>query len=108
MVAYADGVTDGWQAWALGAVVFVLALVVLVWLSHRSLKASHRDGGASAGTADAFGGLIEAFQPGRAQADRDLQSAKHQGQQFPAPGGDDRPVRVDLDAGTIRINRPGR
>lgn len=97
---------DGWVGWALGAVAFLAVLQVVIWLSHRSLRNSHRDGTASAGGADAFGGLIEVFEPGRARADKDLESAKHQGQIIPSPGTHDDPVRVDLRSGKVQIRRP--
>lgn len=54
---------------------------------------------------DAFGNFIDVFDPARARADRDLESKEHEGDAAPSPDDDDRPVRVDLGAGTARIRR---
>ena len=90
------------------AVVFgavgLLALLVVLWISHRVLMA----GGQGSGGSDAFGGFVEVFDPARARAEHDLDSRKHQGELVPAPTDDDRPVRVDLTSGraTVRRRRP--
>lgn len=93
---------DPWLTWVAFGVVFVVALLVGLWLSHRMLGQSHRDSDASAGGTDAFGGLIDAFNPGHGRANRELESLKHQGEVLPSPdeGEKDEPLRL--------VERPGR
>ncbi|WP_459981720.1 hypothetical protein [Nocardioides sp. AN3] len=80
--------------------VLMLGLVVLAGTS----MLRHHDGRSSA-TAGALGNFIDVFDPARARADRDLDSREHQGEVIPSPGDDDRPVRVDLARGTVRVRR---
>jgi hypothetical protein len=83
----------------------LLLLVLVVAAGTRILR--HHDG-AGSGASDALGSFIDVFDPARARADRDLDSREHQGEVIPSPGDDDRPVRVDLSKGTVRIRRTPR
>ena len=80
----------------------VVALLLVLWLSHRVLVA----GGTGAGSADPFGGVGDVFDPGRARAQEDLDSREHQGEMLPSSDEDDLPVRVDLSTGRARVRRP--
>lgn len=82
------------------AAVLVLGLVVLA--GTRML----REGSGGGGATDALGNFIDVFDPARAQADRDLQSQKHQGAVLPSPDDDkDLSLKVDLNANTARVKR---
>ena len=84
-------------------VVAVLVSVGLaVWLGHRSLGAS---GSSSAGAGNAFGGF-DVFDPGQGRMRDELDSKETEGEVFPAPDDDERPVRVDLRTGKIHIRKP--
>ncbi|WP_139981954.1 hypothetical protein [Nocardioides litoris] len=87
------------------ALVTVAALLVLsvvaVVVGHRGLGKS---GPSSAGVGNAFGGF-DVFDPARARMKEDLDSKETEGEAFPAPDDDDRPVRVDLQAGRIHIKK---
>ncbi|WP_436699214.1 hypothetical protein [Nocardioides sp. BYT-33-1] len=80
-----------------------LALLVLVVLAgNRTLR---RGGPTGTGMADGMGNFIDVFDPARARADRDLRSHDDQGVVTPNPDDDDRPVRVDLGKGVVRVRR---
>ncbi|MDQ6522400.1 hypothetical protein RB608_02260 [Nocardioides sp. LHD-245] len=80
-----------------------LALLVLVVLAgHRTLR---QGAPTSGGMADGLGSFIDVFDPARARADRDLRSHDNQGTVTPDPHDDDRPVRVDLASGVVRVRR---
>lgn len=80
-----------------------LALLVLVVLAgHRTLRRGAPAGG---GLADGMGNFIDVFDPARARADRDLRSHDDQGTVTPNPDDDDRPVRVDLARGVVRVRK---
>jgi hypothetical protein len=86
--------------------VFVLAGLLLLGLvvvaGTQMLR--HHDGVASSG-GNALGGFTDVFDPARGRAERDLESREHQGEVVPSPSDDDRPVKVDLARGTVRIRR---
>lgn len=83
-----------------GVVVFGL----VVWAGTGMVR--NQDGG-STGVGNALGaGLADFFDPGKARSDRDLQEQLRKTEIAPTPDGDDRPVRIDLAAGTVRIRRP--
>ena len=89
--------------WLIGIGVVVLAIPVVVWASHRMLTTAHADGSAGSGGADAFGGLVDIFEPARARASRDLESHHTLRQEAPTPGKD---PGSTIDQGHIRIKRP--
>jgi hypothetical protein len=80
----------------------VLALALVIVAGTQMLR--HHDGAPSSG-GNALGGFTDVFDPARGRAERDLESREHQGEVVPSPGDDDRPVRVDLAKGTVRIRR---
>lgn len=88
---------------AVFAGVGVLLLVLVVVAGNRVLRS---DSPVSSGMADGLGNFIDVFDPARARADRDLKSHDNQGVVTPDPDDDDRPVRVDLDAGVAKVRRP--
>ncbi len=69
--------------WLLGSGAVLLGLPALVWVSHRMLTTSHAEGTGGSGGSDAFGGMVEAFEPARARADADLESHHTMRQQLP-------------------------
>ena len=71
-------------------------LIVAVVSFQRSLdQPGGREGLGSVG--DAFGNMIDVFDPGQARAARDLKAQEHKGPVAPSPDDDDdRPVRVIL------------
>jgi hypothetical protein len=80
-----------------------LALLVLVVLAgNRTMR---RGGPTGGGMADGLGSFIDVFDPARARADRDLKSHDNQGTVTPNPDDDDRPVRVDLGKGVVRVRK---
>jgi len=83
-----------------GAGLVLLVLVVLA--GHRTLRGA---GPTGSGVADGLGSFIDVFDPARARADQDLRSHEHQGAVIPRPEDDDRPVRVDLNDGVVRVRR---
>lgn len=89
------------QQWAIGIGAAVVALPILVWLSHRMLTTSG-DGGS--GGADAFGAIVDVFEPARARADKDLESHNTMRQDTPTPGDD--LGRSFNEGRPIRIRRP--
>lgn len=87
-------------------VVATIAIVVVlgglaVWFGHHSLSS----GGPTSSGGNALGGF-DAFDPGRARMQEDLDSKETEGAQFPADDGDERPVRVDLHTGKVHIRKP--
>lgn len=89
------------------ACLIVLALlVVAVSLYQRSLS---RPGGwaGTGGFADAFGNLIDVFDPAQARADREKAHERHRGTVAPSPDDDlDRPVIIETNPdGTLRRAR---
>ncbi|XBB69864.1 hypothetical protein ABFU82_11300 [Nocardioides sp. WV_118_6] len=83
-----------------GAGVVLLVLVILA--GHRTLRSG---GPTGSGVADGMGNFIDVFDPARARADRDLKSHDNQGAVTPNPDDDDRPVRVDLAKGVVRVKK---
>lgn len=81
-----------------GAVLFGL----IVWAGTAMVRTA--EGGAGAG--NALGGLTEVFDPGQGRARRDLQEQLEKTELAPTPRDDDRPVRVDLASGVVRLRRP--
>jgi len=81
-----------------------LALFALVvWTGTRMV--AHPDPAAGS-VGDAFGAGLAVFDPGKARADDDLASRKHQSEIVPTPDEEDHPVwKVDLHHGTVRIPR---
>ena len=92
--------------WLFGIGGVLLGLPILIWISHRMLSSSHADGTGGSGGSDAFGGMVDAFEPARARADADLESHNTMRQQLPAPGDDPGPPEI-IDGTSIRIRRPG-
>lgn len=89
--------------WLIGIGVVLLAIPVVVWASHRMLTTSHADGTGGSGGADAFGGLVDIFEPARARAAKDLESHNTLRQEAPDAGKD---PGATIDQGHIRIKRP--
>ena len=87
------------------AVLTVAAVVVLgglaIWFGNHSL----RNPGPTSSGGNALGGF-DVFDPGQGRMKEDLDSKETEGEQFAAPDEHDRPVRVDLRAGTVHIRRP--
>ncbi len=79
----------------------LLLAVLALWLGHRSLAS----GGASGGVGNALSAGFEAFDPGRARAQEDLDSKDHEGEALPTPNPEDVPVRVDLKTGKAHIRK---
>ncbi|MAS55254.1 hypothetical protein [Nocardioides sp.] len=92
-------------AWIVVIGTIVLGLPLLVWVSHRMLTTAHRDGTGGSGGSDAFGAIVDVFEPARARADADLESHKTMRQPLPAPGDDPGPPQI-IDGTSIRIRRP--
>ena len=85
------------------AVAVGLGLMLLaVWAGHNSL----RNAGPSSGMGNALGGGLDVFDPGQGRMKEELDSKEHTREQLPSPEDDERPVRVDLRAGTIHIRKP--
>ena len=93
-------------SWLIGIGAVVIGLPVLVWLSHRMLRTSHAEGTGGSGGSDAFGAIVDVFEPARARADADLESHHTMRQQLPTPGDDPGPPQI-IDGTSIRIRRPG-
>ncbi len=89
--------------WLIGIGVVLAALPVVVWASHHMLRTTHADGTGGSGGSDAFGGMVDAFEPARARADADLESHNTVRQDAPIPGKDPGSTIKD---GHIRIRRP--
>lgn len=92
-------------------VALVLAAVLLaglgfawvVWMGTRMV--AHPDPAATS-VGDAFGAGLAIFDPGKARADDDLASRKHQSEVIPTPDEEDRPAwTVDLRRNQVRIPR---
>jgi hypothetical protein len=81
----------------------VLVLLLVVWAGHRMLR---NPTGTSGGAADGMGVFIDAFDPGRARADRDLKSKDHESEVTPSADGDDHPIQIDHRMMQARIRRP--
>lgn len=81
----------------------VLLLVFVVWTGHRMLRNPTGTGG---GIADGMGVFVDAFDPGRARADRDLKSKDHESEVVPSADGDDHPIQIDHLTMQARIRRP--
>jgi hypothetical protein len=81
----------------------VLVLLLVVWAGHRMLR---NPTGTSGGAADGMGVFIDAFDPGRARADRDLKSKDHESEVTPSADGDDHPIQIDHRTMQARIKRP--
>ncbi len=81
-----------------------LALFALVvWAGTRMV--AHPDPAAGS-VGDAFGAGLAVFDPGKARADDDLDSRRHQSEIVPTPDEEDQPAwKVDLRHGTVRIPR---
>ncbi len=90
---------------ALTVVGAVVLLAVVVWMGTHMV--AHPDPNAGS-VGDAFGAGLAVFDPGKARADDDLASKKHQSEILPTPDEDeDHPVwKVDLHRGTVRVPRP--
>lgn len=90
--------------WVFGVAGFLVATLVVIVVSHRTLTSAGRQ---SSGMADAFGNFIDVFDPGQARAERDLKSQEHQGAIIPSLDDDDRPMRIIESAGRriVRIRR---
>lgn len=92
--------------WVWGVAGFLVLLGVVTWIAHRMLLNSEGGGG---GGADAFGGMIDVFDPAKGRAAEELKSQKHQGVVTPSPDEDDRPVRIVPGRNgappTIRVRR---
>jgi hypothetical protein len=81
--------------------VLLLALVVIAG----TRMVAHPDPAAGS-VGDAFGAGLAIFDPGKARADDDLASRKHQSEVVPTPDEDDQPAwRVDLHRNRVRIPR---
>lgn len=80
-----------------------LVLGLFVVIGNRMLR---EGGGAGGGAADGMGGFVDAFDPARARAERDLESKDNQGEVAPVPLDHDLPVAVDLTANRVTIRRP--
>lgn len=80
----------------------LVLLVLVVAAGHRTLR---NGGPTGSGMADGLGSFIDVFDPARARADRDLKSHDNQGTVTPNPDDDDRPVRVDLNKGVVRVRK---
>jgi hypothetical protein len=88
-------------------IITVAAVLVLgglaVWFGNHGLR---NPGPSSSGVGNALGGF-DVFDPGQGRMKEDLDSKETEGEMFAAPDADDdRPVRVDLRAGTVHIRKP--
>ena len=97
---------EGMTQWLIVIGTILIGLPVLVWVSHRMLTTSHAEGTGGSGGSDAFGGMVDAFEPARARADADLESHNTMRQELPAPGDGPPPPQI-IDGTSIRIRRPG-
>ncbi|WP_370248759.1 hypothetical protein [Nocardioides sp.] len=86
----------------------VLVLAAVIWLSHRNLRAAHRDGTSTSAVGDAFGIMQDLVSPANARAREDLDDAKRHVQLAPDTDAAPTRVRVDLNGGTIRLPAPRR
>jgi hypothetical protein len=93
-------------------VVIVIALLVVtsfaVWRFERSVERHGRPGGSSMG--DAFGNLIDVFDPAQARASRDLKEQQNVGPVSKTPERDpDDPIQITLgpdgEPRSVRIRR---
>lgn len=82
-----------------GAVLFGL----IVWAGTGMVRSA--EGGAGVGNA-LGGGLADVFDPGQGRAQRDVAEQMEKTELAPTPRDDDRPVRIDLSSGVVRIRRP--
>lgn len=85
-------------------VIAALALFgLVVWAGTRMV--AHPDPSAGS-VGDAFGAGLAIFDPGKARADDDLASRRHQSEIVPTPDEEDLPVwKVDLRRNQVRIPR---
>ncbi len=90
------------------AMIFAITTVAIIRFQRSLDKPGGRDGLGSIG--DAFGNLIDVFEPAQARAARDLKAEEHKGPVTPSPDDDDeRPVRLvlgpDGKPNAVRIKR---
>jgi hypothetical protein len=94
---------------AVGAVMVLGTVLGLVWFQRSLDKPGGRDG--LGGIGDAFGNLIDVFEPGSARAARDLKQHENAGPVSRIPDDeDDDPIRLitdpDVTPRAVRIRRP--
>ncbi|CAN5654461.1 hypothetical protein BH11ACT8_BH11ACT8_10510 [soil metagenome] len=92
------------EQWLFGIAGVIVALPLVMWASHRMLTTTHAEGTGGSGGSDAFGGMVDAFEPARARAAADLESHNTLRQEAPTPGKD---PGATIGDGHIRIRRPG-
>ena len=80
----------------------IVVLLIVVVAGNRMLRDAKSPG---TGSTNAFGAVVDVFDPARARADRDLDSHKNQATVIPSADGDDLPVRVDLRTGKVTVRR---
>ena len=81
----------------------VALLLLVVWAGHRMLRNPAGTGG---GVADGMGVFVDAFDPARSRADRDLKSKDNETQVVPSPSDEDHPIQIDHAAMQVRVRRP--
>ena len=89
----------------IGTVGVSVLLIVLVMVGHRMVR---DPGPGSAGGADAFGALLDVFNPAAARANQDLKDHENVGPVTPVPEDEDPRSRIDLTRGTAVIRMPAR